>query len=63
MTDCEKSEHPECETTGGFLKKIHYSKDRQAWWDDLPEDDKAEIKSLPNFDPAIFGEIMGVKVE
>lgn len=62
MTDEEKAEHPEHETTGGYLKALDESDDRQTWWDGLSEPSRNIIKSLPNFDEAIFYEITGIKV-
>ena len=62
MTDQEKQEHPEHETTGGFLKMIKKSESNQAWWDSLPEYQKNTIKDIPNFDPDIFEEITGIQV-
>lgn len=63
MTDEEKTNHPEAETTGGFLKEnTEMSEDRQKWWDDLSEDDKKIIQEMPNFDAAIFEEILGIKI-
>ena len=62
MTDQEKQEHPEHETTGGFLKMIEKSKSSQEWWNSLPEYQKNIIKEIPNFDPDIFEEITGIQV-
>lgn len=46
MTDCEKVDHPEAETIGGYLKKVIVTdKDRQDWWDSLMENEKK--KSCP----------------
>ena len=61
MTDQEKQEHPEHETTGGFLKMIEKSESNQEWWNSLPEHQKNIIKEIPNFDPNIFEEITGIK--
>ena len=61
MTDEEKTSHPEHKTTGGFLWKIS-AEDRQIWWDNLSEADKAEVKNIPNFDVDIFKEITGIEV-
>ena len=62
MTDQEKQEHPEHETTGGFLKMIEKSESNQAWWDSLSEYQKNIIKDIPNFDPDVFEEITGIRV-
>ena len=63
MTDEEKAEHPEAQTTGGYLKKRTTEDNAQKWWDGLNEDDRHLIFSLPNFDAAIFKEITGIDVD
>lgn len=63
MTNTEKEEHPEYETTCGYLKKVDNSGAAQEWWDKLSENTKNKILSLPNFDPKIFYECTGIKVE
>lgn len=57
----EKIKNPEHEITGGFLKSIE-NLDRQNWWDNLTEENKKEVTSLPNFNNKIFGEITGIEV-
>ena len=50
MTEEEKQQHPEYETTGGYLKTYTY---KQAWanfWKKLNKEEKQAIKDLPNFD-------------
>lgn len=63
MTDEEKSEHPEHETTGGYLKVLDESECGQIWWDGLSVEEKEVIKEIPNFDAAIFEICTGIKVE
>ena len=63
MTDEEKAAHPEAEVTGGYLKQIDNTKLRSDWWNSLKKDEKAVIKSIPNFDKEIFKEITGIHVE
>lgn len=63
MTDEEKAEHPTHETTSGYLKVIDEAECGQIWWDGLSKEDKEVIKSIPNFDAAIFYECTGIKVE
>lgn len=48
MTDEEKKNHPEAETTGGYLKVLDESENAQIWWDDLTEYNRNIIKALPN---------------
>ena len=62
MTDDEKKDHPEYETTCGYLKQIIVgSEDKQKWWDKLSNGNKKAVMSLPNFDPDIFYECTGIK--
>lgn len=63
MTDEEKREHPTYETTGGYLKVLDNSETAQKWWDNLSDANKDIIKAIPNFDPEIFYECTGIKVE
>ena len=62
MTNDEKEAHPEHETTGGYLEKLDVSENSQIWWNKLTKNQRDIIKSIPNFDPAIFKEIMGIEV-
>ena len=62
MTDEKIKEHPEHETTGGFLKTQNKSSERQTWWERLDERRKKEVKSIPNFDAKIFKRITGIEV-
>ena len=61
MTDDEKAEHPEHETTGGFL--YLEKADRQAWWESLSDDSKAAITSMPYFDADKFYMCTNIRVE
>lgn len=38
ISDEEKTEHPEAELIGGYLKESYASKKVQDWWDALPEE-------------------------
>lgn len=62
MTDEEKAANPTFETTGGYLKVLDESECGQLWWNDLTDDKKAVIKSLPNFDAEIFEQCTGIKI-
>ncbi len=63
MSEEEIIKHPECETIGGYIKTIIIEADKQKWWDeDVSDDDKEFIKSLPYFDADIFYECVGVRV-
>jgi hypothetical protein len=64
MTDEEKNECTEseaAEVAGGYLTKAF--SDNQEWWNELSDKDKKIIKDLPNFDPDVFFECTGIKVE
>ena len=63
MADEEKELHPEHKVTGGFLRHIDGSKDRQEWWNGLPAGDKKKITSLPNFDTDKFQKCTGIRIE
>ena len=63
MTDEEKKQHPEHETTGGYLKVLDESECCQIWWNGLSDKEKEVIKEIPNFDPDKFYEITGIKVD
>lgn len=45
-----------------YLKVLDESKCGQLWWNGLSDCDKQIIKSIPNFDPDIFYECTGIKV-
>lgn len=62
MTDEEKEKYPEYKVTGGYLGISDEDESPQSWWDDLLEDEKNTIKSIPNFDKEIFKEITGIEV-
>lgn len=63
MTDEEKEQHPECKTTGGYLKELDKSECNQIWWNSLSEMERNIIKDVPNFDEVIFEKITGIKIE
>ena len=63
MTDEEKATHPSHETTGGYLKVLDESECGQIWWDGLSEHNRNIIRALPNFDPVIFEQVTGIKIE
>ncbi len=63
MTNEEKEAHPSYKTTGGYLKELDESDCAQMWWNGLLEYQRNIIKALPNFDPEIFFQCTGVKVD
>jgi len=63
MTDDEKKNNPQAETTGGYLKTLDY---KEAWrqaYDNADKKDIELLKALPNFDAKVFEEITGIKVK
>jgi hypothetical protein len=60
MSDAEKAEHPEHETTGGYLKIRDNTNCYQEWWNKLTTREKQVIKNIPNFDADKFFKITGV---
>ena len=63
MTDEEKSNYPEHETTGGYLKIRDNSDCCKEWWNKLTKAEKKIIKNIPNFDADKFYEITGIEVD
>ena len=62
MTEKEKANHPEHETTGGFLCVMKPDKTAQHCWKGLSEEARNAVLSLPNFDAEIFRKITGIRV-
>ena len=60
--DNSEEQHPESKVTGGYLKSIE-ANSRQMWWDRLADYERKIIEALPNFDPCIFFQCTGIKVE
>lgn len=60
MSDEEKIAHPEHETTGGYLKTVSFHEACRMMWDRLSENERKEVRSIPNFDADLFKEITGI---
>lgn len=60
MSADEKNENKECEVVGGYLKEYEQEVDAQSWWNELQDEEKKEILSLPNFDAEIFKKITAI---
>ena len=59
----EEKEHDERKRfIGGELITIPYKEACANWWASLSDEDKAIIKTMPNFDADIFYEITGINV-
>lgn len=63
MSKEEKKDNPSYLTTGGYLKVTEENIDRQEWWNNLSEEDKNVVMSLPNFDADKFYICTGIKVK
>ena len=63
MSDAEKEQHPEVETTGGYLKIRDNSDCCKEWWNGLSDREKDIIKGIPNFDADKFFKITGITVD
>ena len=62
MTKEEKEKYPEYKTIGGYTKNITIKGDKWKWWnEEISEEDKEFIKSLPYYDEDIFFESTGIK--
>ena len=61
MTDEEKKDHPEHETTGGYLKILDKNDCCTKWWNGLIERHKDVIRNIPNFDAEKFFQITGIR--
>lgn len=63
MTEKEKYLHPDFKITGGYIRCIDLSSRRQQWWDELPDEKKKIVMSLPNFDATKFEICTGIKIK
>lgn len=62
MSAAEIAKHPECKTMGGYLKINNNPDCCQDRWDALTQEEKNEIKNIPNFDAYKFFTITGIRV-
>lgn len=63
MTDEEKANHPEHETTGGYLKTVDFKVACGLMWNNMSDDEKAAVKDIPNFDADVFERITGIVID
>jgi len=66
MTEKEKEQHPEYQTTGFYLKELRseeIAEERQKYWNQLSQEQKNIVMAIPNFDKEIFKEITGIDVD
>lgn len=62
MTQKEKDANPFFHYTGGYLKKHEFKEACANMWKKFSKEDKAYIKTIPNFDAKKFEAITGIKV-
>ena len=62
MSDEEKENHPEYKIMGGYLRKFEFEEACRNMWDNLTDDEKKEVKNIPNFDKDKFLKITGIRV-
>ena len=62
MTDKEKVQHSEHETTGGYLKVVDFKTACKMMWENLNDEEKQAVKEIPNFDAEVFKEITGIEI-
>ena len=63
MTNQQRADNPGYTAAGGFLLKRTYKEAWKVWWKTASKEDKQQIKSLPNFDAAVFKELTGITVK
>ena len=62
-TDKEKAEDEDKALIGGYLKTYTMEEAWANWWEEITDENKEIIKSIPNFDAEIFKEITGIEVK
>ena len=62
MTEEEKIKYPAYKTTGGYLKTVDFKTACKMMWNNLDDDDRQEVKNIPNFNAEIFEKITGINV-
>jgi hypothetical protein len=62
MTDIEKDEYTDYAIFGGYLKELDFNVACKNMWDNMSEEERNAVSSLPNFDPVIFKEITGINI-
>ena len=61
-TDEEKKESERKALDECYLKEYNYKDACKNWWNNMSEENKEIIKSIPNFDAEIFEYITGIKI-
>lgn len=60
MTDEERVTYSTHGITGGYLRISDEAERAQRWWNNLTDQQKEIIRSIPNFDPDIFKQCTGI---
>ena len=61
-TDEEKEEDEKKALVRGYLKKYEYKEACANWWKGMTEENRAIVKSIPNFDADVFEDITGIRI-
>ena len=61
-TDEEKKKSERKALDGGYLKEYTYKEACANWWNNMSEENKEIVKSIPNFDADVFEDITGIKI-
>ena len=61
-TEEEMKEDDDKKATKGYLKEYSYKEACANWWNELTEENREIIMSIPNFDADKFEEITGIKI-
>ena len=61
-TDEEKKEDIDKAMICGYLKKYTYKEACESWWDNMTEENKEIILSIPNFNKTVFKSITGIQI-
>jgi len=59
----EKAQDETKRLIGGYLKTYSYQEACKNWWENMTEENREIIMSMPNFDAEIFKEITGIEVK
>jgi len=58
----EKKKDKKKALAGGYLKEYSYKEACANWWNGMSDNNRATIKSMPNFDADVFEDITGIKI-
>ena len=61
-TDDEKKNDKKKALVRGYLKKYEYKEACANWWEGMSEENRAIVKSIPNFDADVFEDITGIRI-